>query len=122
MNARWRPGSWGFLTKITVEFARAMVAVLLAFALPGCAGYKLGPVNGIAAREKTIQVVPFLNQTLEPRLTDAATSQLRKQLQQDGTFQLISSDDANIVVTGVITRYQRYGLSFATNNTLTVLD
>ena len=40
----------------------------------GCAGYRLGPTGGFAAGEKSIQVMPFSNQTLEPRLTDAVTA------------------------------------------------
>jgi len=88
----------------------------------GCAGYKLGPVNGLAAREKSVQVNPFDNQTLEPRLTDAVTSQLRKQLQRDGTYQLASHNDGDIVVSGSVTRYVRQEVSFSSSDILTVRD
>jgi hypothetical protein len=88
----------------------------------GCAGYKLGPVNGLAAREKSVQVNPFDNQTLEPRLTDAVTSQLRKQLQLDGTYQLASHNDGDIVVSGSVTRYVRQEVSFSSSDILTVRD
>jgi hypothetical protein len=87
----------------------------------GCAGYRLGPVNGLGARDKTIQVEPFSNQTLEPHLTDEVTFQVRKQLDRNGTYRLATSDPGDIVVTGVITRYIREALSFQPNN-LTVLD
>jgi hypothetical protein len=33
-----------------------------------------------------VQINPFANKTLEPRLGDEVTAQLRKQLQRDGTF------------------------------------
>src|ERR1051326_2872926 len=72
-----------------------------------CAGYRLGPTNGLAAGDKAIQIMPFANQTLEPRLTDAVTAQLRKQIQHDGTFRLATHDDGDIVVTGAIIRYTR---------------
>src|SRR5258707_3849814 len=90
--------------------------------LCGCAGYQLGPTNGVVAREKSIQVVPFSNQTLEPRLTDAVTSQLRKQLQHDGTYQLATHDEGDFLLSGVITYYRRHELSFAPNDILTVRD
>lgn len=36
--------------------------------LGGCAGYTLGPSNGLAAGDKKIQITPFLNHTYQPRL------------------------------------------------------
>jgi hypothetical protein len=95
---------------------------LVALGGNGCAGYRLGPVNGVAAREKSVQVNPFNSQTLEPRLSDAVTSQLRKQLQRDGTYQLATRDDGDIVVSGTVTRYDRHEVSFSTSDILTVRD
>lgn len=99
-------------------------AILLAFipCLFGCAGYRLGPTGGFSAGDKSIEVMPFSNQTLEPRLTDAVTAQLRKQLQHDGTFRLATHGDADIVVTGIITKYNRHELSFQPADTLTARD
>ncbi len=88
----------------------------------GCAGYRLGPVSGVAARSKSVQIVPFNNQTLEPRLTDAVTTQLHKQLQRDGTYQLATHDDGDIVVSGTITRYVRQEISISTSDVLTARD
>jgi hypothetical protein len=88
----------------------------------GCAGYKLGPVNGVAAREKSVQVNPFENKTLEPRLTDEVTQQLRKQLQRDGTYQIASHNDGDIVVAGTVTHYERQEVSFTSSDVLTVRD
>lgn len=99
-----------------------LLVSLVALGGSGCAGYKLGPVNGLAAREKSVQVNPFDNQTLEPRLTDAVTSQLRKQLQRDGTYQLASHNDGDIVVSGSVTRYVRQEVSFSSSDILTVRD
>jgi hypothetical protein len=102
-----------------IAFLVSLVAALLT---AGCAGYKLGPTNGLAAGEKLVQVGTFVNQTLEPRLTDAVVSQVRKQLQSDGTFRLATRDQGDIVLTGIITRYNRFELSFAPRDTLTVRD
>ena len=97
-------------------------ACLATLLLSGCAGYRLGPANGMAAGEKSIQIRPFSNATLEPRLTDAVTAQLRREIQRDGTFRLASQDDADIVLTGKITRYHRRELSLSEADTLTPLD
>ena len=90
--------------------------------LAGCAGYHLGPVNsgGAAGRARTIEVIPFNNQTLQPRLGDAVTQALRERLQADGTYRLATRSGGNIVVTGVVTRYSREGLSYLNTDVATV--
>jgi len=90
--------------------------------MSGCAGYHLGPTNGMAAGEKSVQVNPFINQTLQPRLTDAVTSQMRQELQRDGTYKLSTSGDADIIVSGSLTTYLRTEVTFATTDILTVRD
>jgi hypothetical protein len=104
---------------VTLRFCLALLAAL---ALTGCAGYRLGPANGMAAGEKSIQIRPFANATLEPRLTDAVTAQLRREIQRDGTFRLATHDDGDIVVTGKITRYYRREMSISTADNLTPVD
>ena len=90
--------------------------------LTGCAGYSLGPTNGLEAGEKSIQVIPFANQTLEPRLTDEVTQQMRKALQRDRTYRLATHDDGDIVLSGSIITYTRHELSFLRTDALTVKD
>ena len=106
-NARFSFGLW------------AWCAMLL---LTGCAGYRLGPTGGQTAGAKSIQVSPFVNQTLEPRLGEAVTAALRKSLQRDGTYQLATRGDADLIVNGEITRYNRFGLSYQPTDVLTVRD
>jgi hypothetical protein len=96
-------------------FVVSAVTALLA----GCAGYHLGPVNGAVAGEKSIEVLPFNNQTLQPRLGDAVTRALRERLQTDGTYRLATHGPADIVVSGVIMRYNREGLSYLNNDVTT---
>jgi hypothetical protein len=105
-----------------MNLRRWLLVGLVALGGSGCAGYKLGPVNGMTAREKSVQINPFANETLEPRLGDAVTAQLRKQLQRDGTFQLASHNDGDIVVSGAVTRYHRYEVSFSASDIITVRD
>jgi hypothetical protein len=96
--------------------------LVAAVALSGCAGYRLGPANGLAAGEKTVQITPFTNRTLEPRLGDAVTAALRKQVQRDGTYRLATRETGDIVVSGVVTRYYRQELSFVPNDIATARD
>jgi hypothetical protein len=93
-----------------------------ALALGGCA-YHLGTTNGVKAGGKTIQVRPFTNKTLQPRLGDAVTQSLRKELQKDGTYRLATSgDSADILVSGVIMRYERRGMTYQSKDVVTVRD
>ena len=87
-----------------MTFRLLALAAATVLALSGCASYHLGPSNGMAAGERSIKVAPFANSTMEPRLSDAVTQQMRKQLQRDGTFRLASGDGADIVLGGVLVR------------------
>lgn len=87
--------------------------------LTSCAGYHLGPVNGAVAGEKSIEILPFNNQTLQPRLGDAVTQALRERLQTDGTYHLDTQGDGDVVVTGVITRYHRVGVAYLNTDVTT---
>jgi hypothetical protein len=102
-----------------IPFLACIAAVLL---VAGCGGYKLGPTNGLVAGEKKIQITPFLNHTMEPRLGDAVTTSLRQTIQHDGTYRLATHGEADIVVTGVLTKYNRHELNFEPHDVLTVQD
>jgi len=99
-----------------------LLATVFSLVFVGCAGYKLGPTNGETAGSKSIQINPFLNQTLEPRLSDYVSLSLRKRVQQDGTFRLETHGGGDIVVTGVITAFIRGELSFQPTDVLTPRD
>jgi len=88
--------------------------------LAGCAGYQLGPVNQAVAGAKSIEVQPFNNQTLEPRLGDSLTQSLRERLQTDATYRVVSRGGAgDLVVTGVIRQYTRQGLGYLNTDVTT---
>jgi hypothetical protein len=99
-----------------------LVFCVLPFAFAGCAGYRLGSTGGQIAGAKSIQVAPFQNQTFEPRLSSYVTSAFRKQLQQDGTFRLETSGRPDVLVSGVIVRFDRGELAFEPRDVLTVRD
>ena len=97
------------------------LALAAALFLCGCAGYKLGPTSGVSARETSIQINPFSNHTLEPRLTDAVTAALRRRLQREGTYRL-ANDSADVIVSGELTRYERQGVGVLSHDVLTTTD
>jgi hypothetical protein len=99
----------------------ALFAVSVA-ALAGCAGYRLGPTNGVEAGARSVSVRPFVNATMEPRLIEAVSTSLRRSLQQDGTYRLETSGDGDVIVSGTLTRFVRRELGFQPSDTLTVRD
>ncbi len=94
----------------------------LVLGLAGCAGYRVGPTNGVVAGARSIQVNPFRNETHEPRLIEPVVSALRRTLQQDGTYRLNTSGQGDIIISGVLVRYEREGVSFQPNDILSVRD
>ena len=97
----------------------AMVAALL---WTGCAGYKLGPSNGLEAGSRTIQINPPVNNTPEPRVAEELNHQLRRQIQRDGTYKLSTREEGDIVVNATIVKYNRIGETFQRHDTLTARD
>jgi hypothetical protein len=87
----------------------------------GC-GYTLGPTNGLTAGDKKVRITPFLNHTLEPRLGDELTTALRRNIQRDGTYRLATHGDADIIVTGTISKYDRHELNFEPHDVLIAKD
>ncbi|MFM8470758.1 MAG: LPS assembly lipoprotein LptE [Limisphaerales bacterium] len=104
---------------------RAVPALRLALALvslTGCAGYRLGSTAAFPAGQHSIQIGLIQNQTLEPRLIESLNNALRKRFQQDGTYKLDTRGESDVVLTGVITRFDRAPLSFQPADVLTVRD
>jgi len=123
---KWRLAVFSFINpliqKSIYPFINVLACCVLIALVAGCAGYQLGPTNGLVAGDKKIQITPFLNHTLEPRLGDAVTTAVRQRIQRDGTYRLGTQGDADIVVTGVVTKYTRHELNFLPHDVLTVQD
>ncbi|MGB0579988.1 MAG: LPS assembly lipoprotein LptE [Limisphaerales bacterium] len=97
--------------------------LLCALALvTGCQSYRLGPSTDFAAGSRSVQVKFFKNSTIEPRLVTAVSHAFRKELQQDGTYALNTSGDADVVITGEIITYERSGIGFIPNDVITAQD
>ena len=103
-----RPPRWGILA-----------ALLLT---TGCAGYRLGPTAGFAAGRRSIRVLPFANNTLEPRLPESLNIALRESLQEDGTYRVSTRGAADLVLTGTLLKYERSGINYDPNDVLTAQD
>lgn len=97
-------------------------AVFATLALAGCAGYRVGPVNGEAAGARAVTVNLFRNETFEPRLSESVGFALRRKLQQDGTYRLDTQKNGDIVVSGVIRDFRRTPLSFDPTDVVTTRD
>lgn len=104
--------------RLLIFFSVCTALMLLA----GCAGYHFGPVTDAGDGEKSVEVLPFNNQTLQPRLGEAVVQALRERLQADATYRLATSGPGDIVVSGDITGYDREGLSYLNNDVTTTED
>jgi hypothetical protein len=94
----------------------------LAWLLAGCAGYHLGPAGGQTSGSRTVQVEPFVNKTLVPRLSDYVMISLRENLAQDGTYRVDTHDDGDVILSGEITSYTRTAISVQSTDVLTAVD
>ena len=93
---------------------RALLSLGLAIAtasLTGCAGYKVGSTAAFPSGQHSIQIGLIQNKTLEPRLIESLNNALRKRFQQDGTYKLDTRGESDVILTGVITRFDRAPLS-----------
>ena len=95
-------------------------AIALAAALTGCASYHVGPVHGtLVAPGKSIEILVFDNQTLQPRLGAALTKAARERIQTDGTYHLATHGPADVIVSGTIKFYGRESLNFLSTDAAT---
>lgn len=79
-----------------------------ALLLAGCAGYTLGPIQPTQMKGiHKIAVQSFRNDTLEPRLEMLIANTIIKQIQQDGTYQIVDEKNADAILSGTIDRMDR---------------
>jgi hypothetical protein len=102
--------------------AAVLGLTIAALGFAGCAGYRLGPVNGQTAAVRSVEITPFASKVMEPRVGDAVTTSLRRHLQQDGTYRLNTREESDIIVTGSVLEYDRAHISFQPRDILTPRD
>ncbi len=88
--------------------ARLALLTGLSALVAGCAGYKLGPATNVTY--KSVAVPVFRNKTYQPRIENQVTSAIIKRFQMDGTLQVDSVANADVILTGTITQYRRQEL------------
>jgi hypothetical protein len=102
---------------------KASIATVVCFALGGCLGYHVGPVKPYYLRDvHTIAVPTFKNRTLVPRVEVLVTDTVIKQLQQDGTFQIVNADKADATLEGEVDRINRYPARSVRGNVLATTE
>lgn len=97
----------------------ACLLPLVILTMTGCAGYQLGGAKpahlaGIAR----IAVPTFENLTLEPRLGSLTTNAVIKQIQADGSYQVVSRDQADAVLEAQVADVDRSQFRAVRNNVL----
>lgn len=101
---------------------RSSAVLALLVLITGCAGYSLGPTGGQTAGARSIQIRPFADRTMEPRLIEPVASALRKEVQRDGTLRLATSEPGDIVVTGTLLEYTRRVLTLQPDDLFSTRD
>jgi len=84
---------------------RCLLTAVLTVLTGGCAGYHLGATQALPYR--SVAVPMFKNKTLKPQLEAQVTNAIIKRFQADGTLQIESAAEADIVMTGQITKFYR---------------
>ncbi len=91
-----------------MKFSAPAYCVLTLALLTGCAGYQLGsPKPKQLSNIQTIAVPTSRNETLKPRVEVLAASTIVKQIQQDGTYRVASTDNADAILETTVKRIDR---------------
>ena len=76
---------------------------LLCLALAGCAGsYQLGTT--LARNQRDVYVPAIVNESAEPTLHQTASTRLLREIQRDGTLNLVSDETSATVVLEVVVK------------------
>ncbi len=105
-----------------IRSLRLSATFVLLLCLAGCAGYSLGPTGGQTAGARSIEIKPFADRTMEPRLIEPVASALRKEVQRDGTLRLVTSEPGDIVVSGTLLEYTRKVLTLQPDDLFSTRD
>jgi outer membrane lipopolysaccharide assembly protein LptE/RlpB len=91
-----------------MRIAPLLLLAACAAVFSGCAGYQIGPIKPtIMKGVKTIAVPNFKNDTLEPRVETLLANSVIKQIQQDGTYQVVREKDADAILECTLDEIER---------------
>lgn len=97
----------------------SLVATLAAILILSGCGYKLGEIRPTPMRSvRTLSVPTFKNNTYESRIEVMFADTLVKRLQQDGSYGIVNSDQADAILNCTITNIDRGALRSVQNNVL----
>ena len=97
---------------------RLLASLFTILVLAGC-GYKLGEIRPTPMRSvRTLAVPTFKNDTYEPRVEVLLADTLIKQLQQDGTYTIVSDESADAILYCTLKKIERRSLRSVQNNVL----
>jgi outer membrane lipopolysaccharide assembly protein LptE/RlpB len=97
---------------------RAAFVLAALLALSGC-GYKLGEIRPTPMRSvRSLAVPTFKNNTYESRIEILFADTLVKKLQQDGTYSIVNTAQADAIVNCTIEKIDRGSLRSVQNNVL----
>ena len=98
--------------------SRAALLLCVLLVLSGC-GYKLGEIRPTSMRSvRTLAVPTFKNNTYESRIEVLFADTLVKKLQQDGTYRIVNTAQADAIVNGTIEKIERGSLRSVQSNVL----
>jgi hypothetical protein len=80
----------------------------------GCAVYSFSP--GGKSSIKTISVSQFENETIEYGLSDRMTDLVIDAFINDGTLKVVPPGDADAILSGILTEYERKAYTYDENN------
>jgi outer membrane lipopolysaccharide assembly protein LptE/RlpB len=100
-----------------------LIAAVIACALLGGCGYKLGEIRPTPMRSvRTLAVTTFKNKTYEPRVEVLLADTLIKTLQEDGTYTIVSDDTADAILNCTLTKIERRSVRSVQNNVLATAE
>ena len=100
-----------------------LIAAVIACALLGGCGYKLGEIRPTPMRSvRNLAVPTFKNKTYEPRVEVLLADTLIKTLQEDGTYTIVSEDNAEAILNCTLTKIERSSLRSVQNNVLATAE
>ncbi len=96
------------------SFVLVLLALLLL--LSSC-GYRFTPVGGIVPEDaRTIAILAFVNSTHEPYVDVEVTKAVVDEFNADGRLKVVSSESADLVLKGSVTKYDLTPSGYTTDN------
>lgn len=100
-----------------------LLTVLFTVALLAGCGYKLGEIRPTPMRSvRTLAVPTFKNKTYEPRVEVILADTLIKQLQQDGTYVIVSDETADAILYCTLNKIERRSMRSVVGNVLATAE